>query len=205
MKILTTVLVLVAATSLIAAPTLQVTISKTSDPAHGYIATVQTGSVGEYGVGDSFRTFCLERRESTGTDLFDAYVNDGAVLGGVGGYDPLDYRTAFLYTEFCNGNLAAAVGYDYNDYASFEALQDVVWAIEGEGAVSWGTMEQDLLDYANAQSLSSIGNVRVLNLFDQAGNYRQDFLVKVPTPGAVVLGSIGVALVGWVRRRKVQQ
>ncbi len=51
------------------------------------------------------------------------------------GGDPLDPRTAYLYTKFVSGTLA---GYDYTPSTgrifSAKALQDVIWYIEDEQA-----------------------------------------------------------------------
>jgi len=53
----------------------------------------------------------------------------------------------------------------------------------------------------------TIGNVRVmqmynLNVADPSISSRQDMLVIVPTPGAILLAGIGTTLIGVLRRRK---
>ncbi len=171
----------------------------------------------------TFQTFCLERSEiALPGSLYSVVVNDEAILGGNnngptgdGGGDPLDSRTAYLYSHFRAGTLT---GYDYTvgppRINSAKALQDVIWYLEDEMDRTWdvGSLQDQFLTAAQAAVNSGewvgLGNVRVLNTYklDHAEDeqYRnQDMLVTVtvPAPGAVALGVLGSCLVGFLRRR----
>jgi len=212
-----------ATTSVIAVPT--VTVTRQS----GYYS----GGGGEFTLSPNqelkditaetgpFQTFCIEKQEYIGVgQTYDVMVNPEAIGGGINtgpngplGGDPLASTTAFLYSRFRAGTLG---GYDYNPgsgrSASAGALQKVIWFIEDEGLQTWTDGDDSLEDkfYTAAQNSrwTGIGNVRVLNLFTQGhlgdkDYFKQDQLVLVPAPGAILLGSIGIALVGWLRTRKV--
>lgn len=196
-------------------------------------------------VGSRWPTFCLEPNETmpSATQEYTGFVNSAAVRGGDGGFeggnplanlpgqstigDPLDQRTAFLFSEFAKGTLA---GYDFADSEAVVggrvgtawALQHAIWYFEDDigrndlkevgnaqhvARVQRAKQFIELADAAVANGWSGIGDVRALNLYKD-NVYRQDVLVYlpgltyVPAPGAVVLGALGLAVVGgWMRRR----
>lgn len=170
-----------------------------------------------------FETFCLERNERLNRhSTFYVDFTDGARNGGAGGPnpDPISNETAFLYSEFISGDLDSYI-YDTSSgitgrVRSANALQNAIWYLEQEITNKYNRLngtEKDLLDqfladaYANAGD--NIGMVRAMNVYKHANQtcFAQDLLVmfeepeKVPAPGAVALGMLGLSMTGWARRR----
>jgi len=172
----------------------------------------------------SFQSFCIERGayvQAEPATTYNVVVSKNVMNSGV----PLTPEAAYLYTQFSNGTLT---GYDYtvgSDRAeSARSLQAAIWYVQGQGSdlidllnpnpawvpVGAGSDEalltQQFVDDAMASGWTSTGYVRVLNLYScgtTACTDNQDMLgmVPIPAPGALMLGAIGAALVGWSRRR----
>jgi hypothetical protein len=163
--------------------------------------------------GSLFQTFCVEKDEyiSFGNS-YQWDLNTQAVNGGVGGPspDPLDPRTAYLFTQFWNGTLSS---YNYTNASlrpgDADELQEAIWYIEQEITGANGQAATWVTEATNAVAGAwgnTLGNVRVLNLFttNTPRTEHQDLLVVVPTPQAALSGMAlltGLGVAHYLRRR----
>jgi hypothetical protein len=97
---------------------------------------------------DGWVSFCLERSETfTPGKSMSATYGTAAELGSEGSYDPLDYETAYLYTEFRNETLdgySFVAGSDARKDSAV-ALQLVIWFFENELAIGNTTELDDMV------------------------------------------------------------
>jgi hypothetical protein len=182
------------------------------------------------------RSFCLEYNESylAGERYKVGAISDRAIFGGVNTQtgDILDAPTKFLYDSYSNGSLASfGTGYVYSDSDSRDSLQNAIWSIEGERALT-GTgpdiLAEKLVDLANTQVAANPSRVYgslAVNLFDIStpdalinafnpldlstwtaiSSYRrQDHLYPghlVPEPSSAVIFALGLTVAGAARLR----
>lgn len=163
---------------------------------------------------NSFPCFCVEILEHVSFGgVYNAHINTKAIGGSYGAGpdgDPLDPRTAYLYTMFRAGTLQ---GYAFDGTAdqrraSAMKLQQAVWYIEEPGAAEG--QYNEFVGLANAAGWTDIGDVRILNMSvrnsdGSDGGHAQDQLTMVPLPTAVLAGIGGLAMVmggTYMRRRR---
>lgn len=185
-----------------------------------FLITVLQDPIGIYPTGDDFRTFCLETDEYVSNDHnYYVTIDTVARLGGRGGPepDPLSPQSAYLYSLWLDGT-DGVNSIDHNDDTA-DALQKAIWWLEDEKD-GWGSnsdLSGTYINWANdAVTMggndswydvwgNTIGDIRVMNLWkfeDHTGN-AQDQLVRVPVPGAILLGVLGLGVASLKLRKFV--
>lgn len=200
------------------------TIRMLNDSTPSYTFKILEEGFSGYSTGTIMNTYCLEYHEHfyPGTSYY-AVLNTLSLQGGMdwaGGIydqgplepaygDPLDPRTAYLYTRFMEGD---------SRFTDQIKLQNAIHYIEAEFRDADTIGPKNSYVFLAEQAVAEngewygmgLGNVRVMNLwkyFDGRtySGFVQDQLIlihPVPAPGAVLLAGIGTIFVGWLRRRK---
>jgi len=185
------------------------------------------------GLGDSFLTFCLERTEYIGLGTayyvdIDTAAKGGGAGGAVAGADPLSNATAWLYTQFRDNTLDDGLwgisGFSYASAASMDSLQLAFWKLEDEvNTGTWDTiynsadpdalLARQLVNAANSSGWTSLGNVRVMNLYSgyssgvfSGPSQSQLYLMPTPVPEPETYAMLlaGLGLMGFMARRRRQ-
>jgi len=173
--------------------------------------------VGIYDVGDQFVTFCIETDEYVSNNhAYYVTIDTVAWDGGSGGPtpDPLSPESAYLYSLWLEGGDGVNTIIHSNDTA--DALQKAIWHLEDESLGSNSGLSGTYIGWAQDAVTSggpndswydtwgnTIGDIRVMNLWTNEGLtcHAQDQLVRVPVPGAVLLGLLGLGAAGLKLRK----
>lgn len=176
-----------------------------------YLSTIVSGfNGGPFWVGKNegeklFMTFCLEKDEYFNPNqAYEVYkISDTAIAGGVNTNDgdPLDPKTAYLYTMFMSNSLP--VWFNPGNSDDLISLQIAIWLIEQEITSTSNTKAKNLVSLANASGWTTIGNVRVINLGKDGKN--QDQLMLVPEPSTLLLLGVGLIGLGIFGRKRFKR
>jgi hypothetical protein len=153
-----------------------------------FLAKVLEDSIGIYPKDSFISTFCVETSEylSIGGTYFVTLSTD-AIKGGEPVSDPLSDESASIYAGWLDHPLdhTAAIA---------DMVQKGIWWYENE---SGGEIPIAIWKSGKAN------DIMVMNLWNDAAHTSnaQDLLVRVPVPGAILLGMLGLGAAG-VKLRK---
>ncbi len=175
-------------------------------PFEAHVVTPITG----HAANTTFLTFCVEYTEDfhPGT-TYDTNIANKAVFGQSGppsGSDLLTSQTAWLYSTFLSGGLAASVPSWTGSVGDLYALQDAIWKTQGWvlSDTPGATLNLSNALVAAAPSNGGLYGVQVMQLWDvgevgQVGFQHQDQLILVPTPMAAMAGLVLLSSLMMVR------
>ena len=164
----------------------------------------------------SFLSFCVEHNEYMNfSDVFrvdgvSTSAKNGGAGGAVAGADPLDTRTAWLYTQYIENPSALGAVSGWTAASTVDkgtAMQQAVWFLEQEiAAGSMNTLASALVTAANGSGWTDVGRVKILNIKTLAGGVAQDqlYITPVPEPEIYAMMAAGLGLMGFVARRRKQ-
>ena len=168
----------------------------------------------------SFQSFCLETNETMSYGPFFTVggITTDAKNGGSGGsigsplHDPLDVKTAWLYTQYIEtpSVLDSVAGWTAaTAVQKGTAMQQAVWRIEQETLFidPSNTLATALITAAGNSGWTDTGRVYVLNMVNSSGGNAQDqlYISPVPEPEIYAMLAAGLGFMSFVARRRKQQ
>jgi len=156
-----------------------------------------------------YESFCIDVWDYAGTgyDYKDVVLEDAPdyFSGGMGSGKA--GKIAYLLDSYWNDSYLTGVNANKNA----AALQLAIWEIVAEGEATYGLEIGSFraTDYGTNDArtladtwLSSLGTGNVGNYIALTSSTKQDYVVRVPVPGAVLLGMLGLGYAGVRLRRK---
>ena len=189
-------------------------------PTYSFVRITQNGSVdvasqlkmtvNDNG-GDSVR-FIINNNGPLASTIFSVFFDDGTILGSTMGIDDsdsvVDFEQEFTPSDLPGGS---TINPPFVTSENFQVIKSNA-ANNGIDPGEWLGITFTLLPgkiYSGVLEDLSNGTLRVGlhvgRLYpdgEKSDSFVNNGVILTPAPGAMVLGSIGVGLVGWLRRRR---
>jgi len=130
------------------------------------------------------------------------------------GIPPEDFAGEIKLRDYDTGNVVTAASftpplsgwYDYDVSGSGFVSDHFYVELWWTGGFSYISGDTDAPHHGMSEISTDSGATWQLSTYPVTGHYEIDFMIRthvIPAPGAILLGTIGVGFVGWLRRRRM--